>query len=71
MSGQPNKRMKLTKPERNGALQLIPGVRRTLEGKREWADATPPTAAHPCVPDEVCPRERRVWHRVARHCAAG
>ena len=28
-SGPPNKGMKLTKPERNGALQLIPGVRRT------------------------------------------
>ena len=26
----PNKGMKLTKPERNGALQLIPGVRRTV-----------------------------------------
>jgi hypothetical protein len=25
----PNKGMKLTKPERNGALQLIPGVVRT------------------------------------------
>jgi hypothetical protein len=28
----PNKGMKLTKPERNGALQLIPGVRRTNGG---------------------------------------
>jgi hypothetical protein len=27
----PNKGMKLTKPERNGALQLIPGVLRTIE----------------------------------------
>jgi hypothetical protein len=28
-TGRPNKGMKLTKPERIGALQLIPGVRRT------------------------------------------
>jgi hypothetical protein len=28
-----NKGMKLTKPERNGALQLIPGVRQT-----RWSD---------------------------------
>jgi hypothetical protein len=29
----PNKGMKLTKLERIGALQLIPGVRRLLKGK--------------------------------------
>jgi hypothetical protein len=28
-TGPSNKGMKLTKPERNGALQLIPGVGRT------------------------------------------
>jgi hypothetical protein len=27
--------MKLTKPERNGALQLIPGVLRTVEERSE------------------------------------
>jgi hypothetical protein len=31
---RPNKGMKLTKPERKGALQLIPGVRRTMLGTR-------------------------------------
>ena len=30
--GPPNKGMKLTKPERIGALQLIPGVRLTRGG---------------------------------------
>jgi hypothetical protein len=29
-----NKGMKLTKPERIGASQLIPGVRRTWRGRR-------------------------------------
>jgi hypothetical protein len=28
-AGPPSKRMKQTKPEHNGASQLIPGVRRT------------------------------------------
>jgi hypothetical protein len=31
---QPNKGMKLTKPEHIEALQLIPGVRRTTEDQR-------------------------------------
>jgi hypothetical protein len=30
----PNKGMKLTKPERIGALQLIPGVRPTVRERR-------------------------------------
>jgi hypothetical protein len=30
---RPNKGMKLTKPEHIEALQLIPGVRRTVEGR--------------------------------------
>jgi hypothetical protein len=33
-AGPPNKGMKLTKPERIGALQLIPGVLRTIVGSR-------------------------------------
>ena len=37
----PNKGMKLTKPEHIGALQLIPGVRRTRAGEcGEYAEAT-------------------------------
>ena len=34
----PNKGMKLTKPERIGALQLIPGVRRTPEERGRLDD---------------------------------
>jgi hypothetical protein len=33
MTGPPNKGMKLTRPERVGALQLIPGVRQTKEAR--------------------------------------
>ena len=39
--GRPNKGMKLTRPERIGASQLIPGVRRTWTGPR-------------CGPSEAC-----------------
>jgi hypothetical protein len=41
----PNKGMKLTKPERNGALQLIPGVRRTMQAARGGAMAVHPRRA--------------------------
>jgi hypothetical protein len=37
MSERSNKGMKLTKPERIGALQLIPGVRQTLSMRSDMA----------------------------------